>query len=78
MNYAHGKEEADVITDETDSKEYELPKSTAPEADYANSSPIAVVNPSSIYQPLRISTVERETCYAAPQRATAGSGGHKI
>ena len=61
-----------IIPDEPD---YEIPKpiTTTQDAHYASLSSSAPEEPSGIYQPLKISTLERESCYAAPQKVTGGN-----
>ena len=66
-----------VADEDAQAKDYEDPKTTKPESHYekqpAASGP---VNP--IYQPLTVSTLERESCYAAPvvnTSARSGKGG---
>ena len=67
------------ILDEPHSKDYEIPKCTTPTQDghYANLTSSAPAEPSGIYEPLKLSTLERESCYAAPQKVTGGNGGGK-
>ena len=67
------------IPDEPDLKDYEIPKcmTTTQDAHYANLSSSAPAKPSGIYEPLKMSTLERESCYAAPQKVTGGNGGGK-
>ncbi|CAI8015582.1 Neurotrypsin [Geodia barretti] len=79
-NSAQGKGEGNVkIPDEPDSKDYEIPKRTTAtqDAHYASLSSSPPAKPSGIYQPLKLSTLERESCYAAPQKVTRGNGGGK-
>ena len=65
------------IPDEPDSKDYEIPKptTTTQDARYANLSSSAPAKSSAIYQPLKMSTLERESCYTAPQKAIGVNGG---
>ena len=67
------------IPDEPDSKDYEIPKrtTTTQDAHYASLSSSPPTKPSGIYEPLKLSTLERESCYAAPQKVTGGYGGVK-
>jgi hypothetical protein len=79
-NSAQGKGEGNVkIPDEPDSKDYEIPKrtTTTQDAHYASLSSSPPAKPSGIYQPLKMSTLERESCYAAPQKVTRENGGGK-
>ena len=77
---AQGKGEANInIPDEPDSKDYEIPKPTATTQDarYANLSSSAPAKSSGIYQPLKMSTLERESCSTAPQKVVGVNGGGK-
>ena len=77
-NSAKGKGEVNMnIPDEPDTKDYEIPKPTATtqDAHYANLSSSAPAKPSGIYEPLKMSTLERESCYATPQKVTWVNGG---
>ena len=64
-----------TITDENPvPKDYEDPKTTTPESHYVIPASSAPVNPSKIYQPLTVNTLEGKSCYAAlAVKTNAGS-----